>query len=87
MPRFIAIHNMPYNEEQIIATAKNMPSQLPPNLSWNLTYCAFDDGKFFCEWEGPDKEAIEQVFKASQIPYEAVYPIRLLDVRKAEFRE
>jgi len=30
------------------------------------------------------KEAVEQVFKASQIPYDAVYPVRLLDIAKAE---
>ena len=87
MPRFIAVHSLPYNEEQIIATAKNMPEQLPPDVSWNFTYCAFDDNKFFCEWEAPDKNAIEQVFKSTQVPYDAVYPVRLLDVDKAEFRE
>ena len=87
MPRFIVVHSMPYNEEQIIATAKNMPSQLPPDVSWNLTYCAFDDNRFFCEWEAPNKDVIEQVFKSTQVPYDAVYPVRLLDVNKAEFRE
>jgi len=87
MPRFIVVHSMPYNEEQIMITAKKMPDQLPPEVLWNITYCAFDDSKFFCEWEGPNKESIEQVFKASQIPYEAIYPVRLLDVKEAEFRE
>jgi len=87
MPRFIVIHSTPYNEEQIIATAKNMPNQLPSDVSWNLTYCAFDDNKFFCEWEAPNKDAIERVFKSTQVPYDEVYPVRLLDVNKAEFRE
>ena len=87
MPKFIAIHTVPYNEEQIIATAKSMPGQLPADVSWNLTYCDFDDNKFFCEWEAPSKEAVEQVFKSTQIPYGVVYPVRILDVSKAEFRE
>ena len=87
MPRFIAVHSMPYNEEQIKATAKNMPNQLPQDVSWNLTYCAFDDNRFFCEWEAPNKEAVEQVFKSTQVPYDAVYTVRLLDVKKVEFQE
>ena len=87
MPKFIAIHTVPYNEEQIIATAKSMPAQLPTDVTWNLTYCDFDDNKFFCEWEAPSKEAIEQVFKSTQVPYDAVYAVRLLDVNKAQFRE
>ncbi len=86
MPRFIVVHSMPYNEEQIMATAKNMPGQLPPDVSWNLAYCAFDDNRFFCEWEAPSKDVVEQVFKSTPVPYDAVYPVRLLDVNKAEFR-
>jgi len=87
MPRFIAVHSLPYNAEQTVATAKSMPEQLPPDVFWKLTYCAFDDNRFFCEWEAPDKEAIEQIFKSTQVPYDAVYPVRLLDVDKAKFRE
>jgi hypothetical protein len=86
MPKFIVVHSMPYNEEQIMATARSMPSQLLPDVSWNLTYCAFDDNKFFCEWEAPNKDAVEQVFKSTQVPYDTVYAVRLLDVNKAEFR-
>ena len=84
MPRFIAVHTVPFAEEDLKAAAKDMPSKLPPGVTWKLTYCDFADGKFFCEWEAPNKEAIEQVFKASNLPYDAVYPVRLLDVAKAE---
>ena len=84
MPRFIAVHTAPFTEEQLKATTKDMPSQLPAGVSWKLTYCDFADNKFFCEWEAPNKEAIEQVFKAANMPFDAVYPVRLLDVAKAE---
>ena len=87
MPKFIVVHSMPYNEEQIIATAKNMPSQLPSDVSWNVTYCDFEDNKFFCEWEAPNKDVIEQVFRSTQLPYDAIYPVRLLNVTKAQFEE
>jgi hypothetical protein len=87
MPRFIVVHSIPYNEEQIVVTAKNMPNQLPPNVSWNRAYCAFEDNRFFCEWEAPNKDVVEQILKSTQIPYDAVYPVRLLDANKAEFQE
>ena len=84
MPRFIAVHTAPFGEDDIKGAAKDMPSKLPAGVSWKLTYCDFADNKFFCEWEAPTKEAIEQVFKASNLPFDAVYPVRLLDVAKAE---
>jgi hypothetical protein len=84
LPRFIVVHTMPMTEEQAMAMFKNMPSQLPPGVTWKLTYCDFDDGKFFCEWEAPNKEAVEQVFKASNAPFDAVYPVRLFDAAKGE---
>ena len=84
MPRFIAVHTVPFAEEDLKNAAKALPSQLPPDVSWKLTYCDFADNKFFCEWEAPNKEAIEQVFKAQNLPFDAIYPVRLLDVAKAE---
>ena len=84
MPRFIAVHTAPFPEEQMKAAAKDMPPQLPPGITWKLTYCDFADNKFFCEWEAPNKETIEQIFKANNMPFDAIYPVRLLDVTKAE---
>ena len=82
MPRFIAVHTAPFTEEQLKAGAKEA---LPAGVSWKLTYCDFDDNKFFCEWEAPNKETIEQGFKARNMPFDAVYPVRLFNVAKAEF--
>ena len=87
MPRFMAVHTAPITEEQWKAMAKNMLSQLPPGVSWKLTYCDFDDNKFFCEWESPNKEAIEQGFKALEMPFDAIYPVRLLNVAKKELED
>jgi hypothetical protein len=87
MPRFIATHTAPFTEEQLKTAAKDMPSQLPAGVSWKLTYCDFADNKFFCEWEAPNKETVEQVFKAANLPFDAVYPVRLLDIAKASFED
>ena len=85
MPRFIAVHTLPWTEEGAKKSTKDFVSQLPPGVTWKLTYCDFDDNKFFCEWEGPNKEAIEQIFKAANLPFDAIYPVRLLNVAKADF--
>ena len=87
MPRFIAVHTVPMTESDLKTSAKDMPPQLPPGLSWKLTYCDFGDNKFFCEWEAPNKEAIEQVFKAANLPFDAVYPVRLFNVAKKAFED
>ena len=85
VPRFIAVHTAPFTEEQLKAFAKNPPTPYPPGVSWKLTYCDFADKKFFCEWEAPNKEMIEQAFKAAKLPFDAVYPVRLFNVAKAKF--
>ena len=84
MPRFIAVHTAPFTEAEVKGAPKQILPQLPAGVSWKLTYCDFDDNKFFCEWEAPNKETIEQIFKAANMPFDAVYPVRLFDVAKAE---
>ena len=80
MSRFIAVHTMSLTEEQHMAAISTLPLTFPAGVAWKLTYCDFADGKFFCEWEGPSKQAIEQVLEAEQTPFDAVYPVRTLDV-------
>ncbi len=83
MPRFMAQHTVPLTEEQAMGLLDN-PRLFTEGVTWKLTYCDFDSGKFFCEWEAPSKEAIEAVFKSVQMPYDAIYPVRLLDVSRRQ---
>jgi hypothetical protein len=84
--RFIAVHTMPMTEEQALEMAKNVPP-LPKGITWKYTYSDFKDGKFFCEWDAPNKEALEQIFKSMKMPYDAVYPVRLYNVAKKKFED
>ena len=79
MPRFIAVHTFPLTEEQAMEAVRT-PSVYPAGVVWKLANCDFADGKFFCEWEGPSKQAIEQALEAEQTPFDAVYPVRTFDV-------
>ena len=83
MPRFIAVHTVPLTEADLKETAKKI-SDLPAGITWKRTYCDFADNKHFCEWEAPNKEAIEQVFKAQNMPFDAIYPVQLFNVATAE---
>ena len=86
MPRFIAVHTLRVTEEQWKErmVSKFQPT-FPPNVVWKLTYCDFAEGKFFCEWEAPNKETIEQIFKGMELPFDAIYPVRLFDIAKMTF--
>ncbi|OGO21452.1 MAG: hypothetical protein A2144_03340 [Chloroflexi bacterium RBG_16_50_9] len=87
MPRFIAVHTLPYTEAQFMEMLKQPMPKPPRGVAWKQTYCSFADHKFFCEWESPDKEAIEQTFKAMNMPFEAIHPVRLFDVAKKKLEK
>jgi len=74
---------MPLTEADLAATAQKV-SGLPAGIAWKLTYCDFADNKFFCELEAPSKEAIEQVFKANNLRFDAIYPFKLFNLAMAE---
>ena len=83
MPRFIAVHTAPFTEDHFKGWAK--PGSIPEGFSWKLSYCDFDDNKFFCEWEAPSKEALAEAFKVQNLPFDAIYPVRLFNPAKAKF--
>ena len=87
MARFMAVHTLPYTEAEFVDVMKGASerlSQLPPGVTGHRTYCDFADHKFFCDWEAPSKEVVEQIFKAMEVPFDAIYPVRLFDVAKLE---
>ncbi len=82
MPRFIAVHSAPFTEDNFYALAKEV---FPEGVAWKQSYCSFENNKFFCEWESPAKEMLEQGFAKWNIPYDAIYPVRLFNAAKAQF--
>ena len=88
MPRFIATHTMPASEEALVKMAKeDAPKYAETGVTWVRTYCDFDNNKFFCEWEAPDKEAIEKIFKETNTPYDEIFAVRLFDVATAKIED
>jgi len=79
MQRFIAVHTLPgMTEEQMRGLLKNhLP--FPPGATCRWTYMSLEEGKGFCDWVAPNKEAILEWLKASQMPYDGLYPVRIVD--------
>ena len=89
MVKLMAVHTLPYsNQEQMEAAGrellKNM-GKMPEGFNYKLTYCAFGDHKFFCDWDAPSKQALEGLFKQLSMPFDAVYPVKLFDMATQEW--
>jgi hypothetical protein len=85
MSRFLVVHTAPFTAEELIARAKAAPSYMPKDVTWRCSYCDFAGNKHFCEWEAPDEQILRRVLDLTKTPFEAIYPVRRLDIAKAEF--
>jgi hypothetical protein len=86
MAKFIAVHTLPtVTEENVKGMIEQVTKAIPNGFTWVQTYGDFANHKFFCEWEAPSKDALEQSLKAMNAPFEAVYPVKLYNVAKKKF--
>ena len=86
MAKFIAVHTMPtITEDNYKAMVIDKMPTLPKGFAVFQTYCDFANHKFFCEWEAPSKEALEQGFKAQNTSFDAVYPVKIYNYAKKKF--
>ena len=76
MLRFIAVHPVAFGEEQLQPLTME---QLPQSVTWHSTFCAFADNKSFCHWHAPTRQTLLELFAKYEIPYEAIYEVRLFD--------
>jgi hypothetical protein len=84
LPRYMAVHTLPFSEEEFVKRVPEMASKIPIGFSWKVTYCDFADNKFFCEWVAPSKAALEEGFKEQKLPFDAIYEVRKYDVANAD---
>jgi hypothetical protein len=84
----IVFHSVPFTEEALIGLAKEeAPKFKEAGITWIRTHCDFDDNKHFCEWEAPNREGIEQIFKRLDIPFDGIYPVKIFTVATASFEK
>ncbi len=82
MARFMAVHSASFTEDMFKGMAG---SEMPAGFNWNHTYCDFENNKFFCDWDAPGKEELEQYFTGLQMPFDSVYPVRVFNAARADF--
>jgi len=88
MPRFVAEHTLPLSTEaEFLKMAKEMRPKVPKGYSWKLTYCDFNNHKFFCEWQAPSKEGLAEAFKANTFPFDVIHPVILFNAGKMRFED
>ena len=76
MPRYIVTHSIPMTENNLKEFAE---VNFPEGVSWKQTFCSFDNDKFFCEWEAPVEEVLEQIFQEAEVSFDAIYPVKIFD--------
>ena len=76
MPRFIATHPVAFSDEQLRPLAKE---PLPEGVTWHSTFCAYAEHRAYCHWEAPTKEALAEIFKKHDIPFDSIWEVRLFD--------
>ena len=86
MANFMAVHTLPITKEQAIEMSKQTEGKMPAGMVWKQTYCDFNSHKFFCDWEAPNREALEAYFKATNMPFEAIFPVELFEVASRSFK-
>jgi len=96
MPRFIVVHTMTLDTQSLKTLAKESDTVFAKEvqsagesskIAWKRSYCDFDDDKFFCEWEAPSKGELESVFQVMDMPFDAIYPVRLFNINKRDFED
>jgi hypothetical protein len=88
MPHFMALHSIPFDEATLVKYAQEeAPKFLEAGVTWIKTHCCFDEAKHFCEWDAPNKGAIEQIFTDLSIPFDGLYEVRIFDVATAKLED
>lgn len=83
MARFIVVHSTAAlsDQEEAVVGAKRMITSLPPDVKWLSSWLALKAPKMFCEWEGPDTDAILAALGPilEQMPVEAIHEVAPVD--------
>ncbi len=61
-----------------MALVKNHPP-FPEGSVCRWSYVNYEEGKAFCDWIAPSREVILDWFKAIDMPYDVLMPVRMVD--------
>lgn len=74
MPKFLTIHNES-NLDRVLLESRWTEIAFDPRASWEMTLFGTDPGERFCEWDAPDHETIEEIFRELGIKWTEIIEI------------
>ena len=74
MPKFLITRTVPPLKEEELASAgkRSITVCEEMGIRWIKSYYSAKDGKFYCEYEAPDVEAIYEHGRRAQLPVDSV---------------
>jgi len=76
MAKFICTHTMKgVTRDQFSQVAA--ASQQDPNVKGLQSYANLTEGKIYCVWQAPRREAVADWFKKMNVPYDSITQIEL----------
>lgn len=76
MAKFICTHTMKgITRDQFSQVAA--ASQQDPNVKGLQSYANLTEGKIYCVWQAPRREAVADWFKKMNVPYDSITQIEL----------
>jgi Protein of unknown function (DUF4242) len=88
MPRYIIERSVPaMTREQLDAVGKRSNAVLAEmsGIVWIRSYVSDADGKIYCEYDAPDREAIREHARRAGIPVDQIIEVSL-EISPAMFR-
>jgi hypothetical protein len=74
MPHYLAIHNEPAVPREKVA-GRWIELAKEGRAIWLKTWYNFDNGRRFCWWDAPHKEALEDIFRDHGVPWEEIIEV------------
>lgn len=76
MPKFICTHTMQgVTRDQFCQVAA--AAQQDPNVKGLQSFANLTEGKIYCVWQAPQKEAIAAWFQKMSVPYDSITQIEV----------
>jgi len=79
MARYIGLHTLPGFTRQMLAEATPALERFE-SPRFLRAYSAFAEGKVVCEWESPDKGAVERAYDALGFPFDEIVTVEAICV-------
>jgi hypothetical protein len=77
MARYIGLHTLPgFSREMLAQATPHLDKQDPARFL--RAYSSFREEKVVCEWEAPDKAAVEKAYANLGFPFDSIHEVEAI---------